>query len=140
MARKYTDLVIYLTNDPVFESQFEDIFNTTDVDNDGILNADEWVDFCRTTCTMIKNKSPQISDKLLNFDAGTVRKFYYAFNMISNDHSGISMQKLVKAKQMYYYATLESTKLMDRRQWFGTFMWVKFWCLMIFMIAGIFVL
>jgi len=50
-ARNYTDLVIFITDDPKFESQFEEIFNLTDVDNDGILNENEWVDFCRTLCT-----------------------------------------------------------------------------------------
>lgn len=98
MARNYQDLVIYLTNDLVFESQFEKIFEETDVDNDGILNENEWVDFCRTTCTMLEKENPQVSDKLPMFDAASVRKFYYAINMISNDHAGISMQKLVKAK------------------------------------------
>ena len=58
MARNYTDLVIYLTNDPVFENQFKGVFELTDVDNDGTLNENEWVDFCKTTYALIKKENP----------------------------------------------------------------------------------
>jgi len=106
----YEDLVTYATSDPDFETLFERIFDEKDADFNKILNEDEWIEFCRGVYDLVEETNPLIFSKLLKFDAGMVRKFFYVFNLISIDHSGISMQKLIKAKDMYYFTTQEVKK------------------------------
>lgn len=98
----YEELITYATDDPDFETLFERIFDEKDADFNKILNEDEWIEFVRGVYEQIEQEKPEMFKKLLRFDAGTVRNFYYVFNLISTDHAGISMQKLVKAKEMYY--------------------------------------
>jgi len=102
-----------------------------------ILNEDEWVAFVRGVYDQIEEEKPLMYNKLLRYDAAAVRSFFYVFNLISTDHAGISMQKLNKAKEMYYYTTMEVANTDKKREYYSTIMFCKSCMVHMLIIVGI---
>ena len=94
----YRHLVGYATGDASFPSLMQRRFDEHDVDNNNILSEDEWPTFLqrlRDDVVAIEGQS------IPELDAQLASHFYYVFNNISSDHAGISMAKLLKARQLY---------------------------------------
>lgn len=104
-SEKYRLLVDYATKDANFPGVMQRCFDEQDIDNNFILSEKEWPGFLQQ---LRKDVISSEKTRLPQLDEDVASNFYYVFNNISSDHAGISMAKLLKARQLYPTVEVEA--------------------------------